>query len=72
MEDWAGWAQVKEDYELTIEDLYFVYNQEKYKLTVGSHYTGVGNYLLWDQLATGNYSEYQDTIGHHVKLFENE
>lgn len=51
--DYMGWSSTKEEAEVQIDHAYVTIDEDLFKITAGQHYSGVGNYLIWDQDATG-------------------
>jgi len=51
--DYAGWASTKEDNEIDVDRAYISLNQGIFSATVGQHWSGSANYILWDSQTTG-------------------
>ena len=51
--DWSGWASAKEDNEIGLDRAYVNLNYGIFSATVGQHWSGSANYILWDSQTTG-------------------
>lgn len=51
--DWYGWASTKEDNEIGVDRVYVDLKRSIFSATIGQHWSGSANYILWDSQTTG-------------------